>query len=97
MGKIFIDDGHSFDYKNGQFMYRTFTFTTNTLIGRYVDLICLKKFYQSTLSLSLSLSLSLVFSNSDTSGIYESKSWLEKVIVVGITGTPTKALLSCGE
>ena len=36
MGKIFIDDGHSFDYKNGQFMYRTFTFTTNTLIGRYI-------------------------------------------------------------
>ena len=44
-----------------------------------------------------SLSLFLVFSNSDTSGIYESKSWLEKVIVAGITGTPTKALLSCGE
>ena len=57
MGKIFIDDGHSFDYKNGQFMYRTFTFTTNTLIGRYVDLIYLIKF---TNYLSLSLSSSVI-------------------------------------
>ena len=37
MGKVFIDDGHSFDYKNGKFMYRTFNFTNNTLIGRYIQ------------------------------------------------------------
>ena len=94
MGKIFIDDGHSFNYKDGKFMYRTFTFTTNTLIVTYVQRTMLLDkilFYQ------LILSLSLVFSNSEPCGTYESKSWLEKVIVVGITGTPTKALLSDSE
>ena len=36
MGKIYIDDGHSFDYKEGKFLLRHFTFTTNTLIVEYV-------------------------------------------------------------
>lgn len=33
-GTLYIDDGHSFDYKNGAYLLRNFTYSDNRLISR---------------------------------------------------------------
>lgn len=65
-GRLYIDDGHSFDYQKGTFLLREFTFSQNKLTS----------------------------SAAETSGSYVTKSWLERVIVVGISDTPTSVQIS---
>ena len=95
MGKIYIDDGHSYDYKSGKFLFRRFTFTTNTLIGGYKLIDAVQNCH--SYHMYFFFFFFLFPRTGDPAGTYETKSWLEKIIVVGITGTPTAALLSCGE
>ena len=33
-GQLYVDDGHTFDYKKGLFLLRKFIFSKNTLTGR---------------------------------------------------------------
>lgn len=37
-GKLYVDDGHSFDYKKGSFLLREFTFSNNKLTARYTHI-----------------------------------------------------------
>ncbi|XP_033124812.1 neutral alpha-glucosidase AB-like isoform X2 [Anneissia japonica] len=36
-GELYIDDGHSFDYKQNQFLYRSFTYQDNKLTSKKID------------------------------------------------------------
>ena len=37
-GKLYVDDGHSFDYKKGSFLLREFRFSKNKLSARYTHI-----------------------------------------------------------
>ncbi|XP_071495646.1 neutral alpha-glucosidase AB-like isoform X1 [Diadema antillarum] len=63
-GDLYIDDGHSFDYKEQKFIYREFEFSTNRLQSRAVS-----------------------------GGSFTTKSWLERVVIIGIKSVPQKVEL----
>lgn len=58
-GTLYIDDGSTFDYRSGKFIYIDFTFENNKIKGRVLN-----------------------------APIFETKSWLERVIVLGFENEP---------
>ena len=67
-GQLYIDDGHSYNYKNGEYLLRQFAFSNNKLTS----------------------------SSADSAGSYSTKSWLERVIVVGLPRAPASVSLESG-
>ncbi len=67
-GKLYIDDGHSYKYKEGEYLVRQFTFSDDQLTG----------------------------GSGDQNGSYTTKSWLERVLVVGVTRAPSSINIQSG-
>lgn len=65
-GVLYIDDGHTFHYQEGHFIYRTFTFRESTLISK---------------------------SSNTGSGQFHTKSWLERVVIIGLKHRPLNVWL----
>ncbi|XP_033624529.1 neutral alpha-glucosidase AB-like [Asterias rubens] len=65
-GQLYMDDGHSFDYKSGLFQYKHITYKNNIIQSRSVDM----------------------------NGRYQTKSWLERVVVIGVARSPKVIELS---
>ena len=67
-GQLYIDDGHSFNYKKGESLLRQFSYSDNKLTSL----------------------------PGDSSGTFTTKAWLEKVLVVGATRSPTSVTMMSG-
>lgn len=67
-GNLYIDDGHSYKYKEGEYLVRQFSFSDNQLTG----------------------------SSGDPSGSYSTKSWLERVLIVGVPRAPSSVSIQSG-
>ncbi|XP_030855177.1 neutral alpha-glucosidase AB isoform X2 [Strongylocentrotus purpuratus] len=63
-GDLYIDDGHSFDYKQQKYIYRQFTFSANKLESRALS-----------------------------GAGFETNSWLERVVIIGLKSVPKKVEL----
>ncbi|XP_013773829.1 neutral alpha-glucosidase AB-like isoform X2 [Limulus polyphemus] len=59
-GNLYIDDGHTFQYKQGEYIYQGFSFKKDTLTNHALQ----------------------------GSEKFETKAWLEKVIIIGISTEP---------
>lgn len=68
-GVLYIDDGHSFEYKNGAYVLRNITYSDNQLSS----------------------------SCGDERGKFATKSWLERVVVMGLATKPNSVTLSAGK
>ncbi|XP_065920024.1 neutral alpha-glucosidase AB-like [Dysidea avara] len=68
-GQLYSDDGHSLDYKQGQYLVRDFQFANKKLTS----------------------------SSGDPNGIYKTKEWLERVIVIGMNVSPASITISSDE
>ncbi|XP_077995538.1 neutral alpha-glucosidase AB-like isoform X2 [Glandiceps talaboti] len=64
-GDLYIDDGHSFEYKNGKYLFLEFEFSDHKLISRPIG-------YNQQ---------------------FTTKSWLEKVVILGMRHQPVNANL----
>ncbi|GAB6021663.1 hypothetical protein CHUAL_004245 [Chamberlinius hualienensis] len=64
-GTVYIDDGFSFDYKRGKFIYRVVTFSDNTLSSKSIG----------------------------TKSTYKTKSWLERIVLIGIKHQPKSVII----
>ncbi|XP_064403614.1 neutral alpha-glucosidase AB-like [Halichondria panicea] len=67
-GKLYIDDGHSYNYQKGEYLVRQFAFSNNQLTS----------------------------SSGDPAGSYVTKSWLERVLVVGVAKAPSSVTIQTG-
>lgn len=61
-GTLYIDDEHTFDYRQGKFLYLAFSYEGGVLTSKKID----------------------------PNGSYDTASWLERVIVIGLHKQPTK-------
>ncbi|XP_076065923.1 glucosidase 2 subunit alpha isoform X2 [Oratosquilla oratoria] len=65
-GTLYIDDEHTFEYREGKFLYLSLTYEDRILQSRKID----------------------------PSGVYKTRSWLERVIIIGLKEKPNKILLN---
>ncbi|XP_067007712.2 neutral alpha-glucosidase AB [Anabrus simplex] len=64
-GTLYIDDGQSFEYKQGKYLYLSLKYESNKLTSRFID----------------------------TTAFYPTKSWLERVVIVGMPTGVTSAYI----
>lgn len=64
-GSLYIDDGESFEYKQGKYIYAKLAYENNILSYTFPD----------------------------SSAFYPTKSWLERVVLVGLSGPPKRVEL----
>ncbi|XP_022081306.1 neutral alpha-glucosidase AB-like isoform X2 [Acanthaster planci] len=65
-GQLYMDDGHSLDFKSGFFQYKHISFQNNVIQSRSLDM----------------------------NARYKTKSWLERVVVLGMEKSPSSIQLS---
>jgi alpha 1,3-glucosidase len=65
-GLLYVDDGHSFEYKNGKFLLRSFEFSNSVLTSK----------------------------SDHPEGVYQSKSYIERVIILGLKNPPTSVTIT---
>ncbi|ESO91975.1 hypothetical protein LOTGIDRAFT_217135 [Lottia gigantea] len=65
-GELYVDDYHSFQYKNGDYIHRQFIFNKNTLSSK----------------------------NIDPKGQFNTREWIEKIIIVGFPNEPKKITIA---
>lgn len=65
-GDLYIDDGHSFDYKSGAYVHVKFTFKGGKIVAR----------------------------RDKPNTHFETKAWIERITVLGISNAPNKILLT---
>ena len=101
-GKLYVDDGHSFDYKKGSFLLREFRFSKNKLTARYTH-IHLAAGHMIITWPSMVVTWSshditwfIYHSSGDPAGSYATRSWLERVIVVGFPSAPNSVKITSG-
>lgn len=87
-GTLYIDDGESFDYKSGKYIYAKITFKDNVLSYRFVFFKYL--FCQISDILNQFFYISSFI---DQNASYPTKAWLERVVIAGIKTPPKKAEL----
>lgn len=83
-GTLYIDDEKSFEYRKGQYLYLEFEFTDNVLSSKWVEIIEVKnKLYN----------FPIINRFIDDSATYATKTWLERVVIVGLDKIPKEATL----
>ncbi|CAB4000528.1 Neutral alpha-glucosidase AB, partial [Paramuricea clavata] len=65
-GKLYLDDGISFDYQKGKYAYREITFKQGKLESKSLD----------------------------SSSHYETKSWLERIVILGMSQNPSQIVVT---
>jgi len=63
-GKLYMDDGHTYDYQSGKYNYKKFKYSNKQLTSTSID----------------------------TNATFETKSWLEKVVLMGVRAPSSVAI-----
>ena len=87
-----MDDGHSNNYQKGAFILRDFKFSDGKLTSRYV---CVYITIITTFNYNVCI-VYCVYSAASTSGQFDTKEWLERVLLVGYPNKPTTVTLNDG-
>ncbi|XP_071162739.1 neutral alpha-glucosidase AB-like isoform X2 [Mytilus edulis] len=67
-GDMYADDYHTFQYQNGKYLHRQFTFSNNKLTN----------------------------SNADKNGVFETKEWIERILILGVLKKPNGVAIKIG-
>lgn len=82
-GTLYIDDEKSYEYRQGKYVYAEFDFKQDVLSNKYVTFF----------SLLIFKLIKNYYRFIDSNEKYVSKTWLERVVIAGLTKSPKSASL----